>query len=100
MTVPTAEGPRFAVQVTDDNGALRRVLVLYRRVHSTSWSPLDLTYDIETKTATGALPRQNGTIEFVVQAVDGTGNVSIALDHGNPWTAQFTQRLYLPTVRR
>lgn len=43
----------------------------------------------------------NGPIEYLVQAVNGTGNVALALDHGNLF--QGTKpglMIYLPIILR
>ena len=42
-----------------------------------------------------------GPVEYFVQAVDPTGNVALALDHGNPFQAQPANTiLYRPLIVR
>ncbi len=78
---------RFRAQVSDDSKAVQRVVVLYRTTTTARWSKAELTYNAATGWAEGSVPRITGTIEYVVQAVDATGNVAMALDHGNPFQA-------------
>jgi hypothetical protein len=68
-----------------------RVVVLYRHVNHNSWSRVDLDYNPTTEVASRsvAVP-QNGQYEYFVQAVDVAGNVSAALDHGNPYVVEVT----------
>jgi Ca2+-binding RTX toxin-like protein len=50
-----------------------------------NWSHLDLIYDPATGVATGSVPAVAGSVEYFAQAVDDTGNVTLALDHGLPY---------------
>ena len=72
----------FEVVVTEDESDLSRVVLLYREVDAYEWQLLDLTYSIDTETATGAV-YVPGEIEYIVQAVDSSGNVAYGLDFGN-----------------
>jgi hypothetical protein len=77
---------QFRVRVDDDSGRVSRVVVLYRALGSHTWSKAELVYDAATGWAEGKVGPATGPIEYVVQAVDATGNVALALDHGNPFT--------------
>src|SRR5262249_42869158 len=70
---------RFEVQVSDDSGTVARVVVLYRALTSTSWSRLELRYTPATGWAAGTGAAFSGPIEYIVQAVDASGNVALAL---------------------
>jgi hypothetical protein len=59
-----------------------------------------LTYNPLTQHATGSVPGLGGQFEYFVQAVDPTGKVALALDHGLPLQAQAKYNLFLPLVRR
>jgi hypothetical protein len=72
----------FNVQVEDNNGVIHRVVVLYRDTAVSAWTSLDLTYDPDTGYASGSIPAISNTVEYFVQAVDDTGNVATALNHG------------------
>ena len=74
---------------------------MYRTLDSMTWSKVELTYDAATGWATGKTSHATGPIEYFVQAVDTTGNVALALDHGNPF--QGTKpglMIYLPIILR
>ncbi|MCA9970479.1 MAG: cadherin-like domain-containing protein, partial [Anaerolineales bacterium] len=71
----------------DDAGAVRRVLLLYRETAVSTWTAVELPLDPATGRAAAFLPPAGGPIEYVVQAVDASGNVALALDHGSPFTA-------------
>ncbi|VAW35940.1 hypothetical protein MNBD_CHLOROFLEXI01-4835 [hydrothermal vent metagenome] len=76
----------FRVQVTDDSGKIERVVMLYRELPSTTWKLAELTYDPLTQEASGTVTVPlNTEVEFFAQAVDGNGNVSVALSHGLPY---------------
>ncbi|MBC8076721.1 MAG: hypothetical protein H7Y32_11655, partial [Chloroflexales bacterium] len=92
-------GVRFQIQADDDNGAIARVVVLYRRADATNWTRIDLPYDSDTGYAAGVAPVQGKEIEYIVQAVDATGNVALALDHGSPFQVPLA-RVVLPVVAR
>jgi hypothetical protein len=74
------------------------VVVLYRALTSNTWSKAELSYDAGSGTATGSVAGVAGAAEFIVQAVDNTGNVAYALDHGAPFQAIYP--VFLPLVRR
>ena len=91
----------FHVQVTDDSGAIHRVVTLYRELPSTTWKLAELAYDPETQVATGTVTVPLDTeIEYFAQAVDGSGNVSVALSHGDPYFAGKAEpvMIYLPVA--
>ena len=93
---------RFRVQVTDDSWKIQRTVVLYRTLSSGSWSRVELSYDPITGWAMGVVPPVQGPIEYFAQAVDPTGNVALALDHGNPFrevvAGKVSYEVYLPIV--
>ncbi|MBP7691021.1 MAG: hypothetical protein KA764_03850, partial [Anaerolineales bacterium] len=92
----------FQVLVTDDRGSVARVVVLYRPLSSGTWTKLDLPYDAASRTAAlnTALPLE--PVEFVVQAVDATGNVALGLDHGQAFVAPTAApvKIYLPLINQ
>ncbi len=76
-------------------------MVLYRRAGVNSWSRVDLAYDPHSGWATGGVAMAPGPIEYFVQAVDPTGNVALALDHGNAFTqVRRGTAVFLPLIRR
>ena len=94
----------FRVMLTDDDALLGgkgpRVLVLYRNAASNTWHSTELSYDSLTGWARGTIA-QSGQVDYFVQAVDASGNVALALDHGNPFTVGIAGNvLYLPVVKR
>ena len=91
----------FQVRASDDSGSIARVTMTYRRLSSNTWSSLDLVYDPATGWATGKVPTINEPIDYFVQAVDPSGNVALAVNHGVPYT--FVRNgpfVYLPLTRR
>ncbi|MCA9956392.1 MAG: hypothetical protein KC434_16805, partial [Anaerolineales bacterium] len=91
----------FHVQVTDDSGAMHRVVMLYRELPSTTWKLAELTYDPQTQVATGLVSvPMNTEIEYFAQAVDPSGNVSVALSYGVPYFASKASPafIYLPVA--
>jgi hypothetical protein len=89
--------------VDDDSGEILRTVVLYRRMGDNFWTLAELTYDPDTGWAEGTVPAVDGPIEYFAQAVDPTGNVALALDHGNPFrelTDGQPLRIYLPVALR
>ncbi|MCP4421486.1 MAG: hypothetical protein GY805_33160 [Chloroflexi bacterium] len=78
----------FHMQVTDDSGEIERVVILYRELPATTWQLAELTYNSQTQEATGAIfVPLDIEIQYFAQAVDGSGNVSVALSHGLPYFA-------------
>ena len=75
----------FSVVVEDDIGATPRVVVLYYELPSMTWQKLELTYHPNSQMAMGSVTATNEVMGYFVQAVDGNGNVMVALDHGNEW---------------
>jgi len=70
--------------ITDD-GIVGRVVVLWTyAIGDTSWELVDLAYDPVSGKWTGDLPQLTGgqKVEFIVQAVDGAGNVGLATNKG------------------
>jgi hypothetical protein len=86
----------FRVQVSDTNG-ISRVVVLYRPMTGTTWLKAELPYSTTTGFATGSAAFVSGPIEFLVEAVDPSGNVGYLLDHGNPLTGATTNN-FSPTA--
>ena len=74
--------------------------LLYWLVGTNAWTKAELTYNPATQQATGTLAGLNGPIEYFAQAVDPSGNVALALDHGNAFTQVSALNLYLPLIRR
>jgi hypothetical protein len=74
---------------------------LYRGVSSNTWQQTELTYSPSLELAFGSVPSLGEPVEYIAQAVDPTGNVSLALDHGNPFTiGAGNTKVYLPLVAR
>jgi len=98
----SVNGARFRVRAEDESGPLMRVVVLYRRPEVNTWSMLDLACDPGTGWAAGEVKGFDGPIYYLAQAVDATGNVALALDHGQAFSGVVAHRnsLYLPTVLR
>jgi hypothetical protein len=86
----------FDVLVTDQESPIDRVVVLYRLQGSHTWQLLDLTYDPLTQIACGAA-EITVPYEFLVQAVDLSGNVSLALNHGFGFNGDLWA-LHLPVI--
>ncbi len=85
QTVENAGNFEFTVDLSDNDSGVHRVLVLYRDMTANSWTGVDLTYNPNSGLATGSVPVTGGTVEYFIQAVDQTGNVSLVLDHGVPF---------------
>jgi hypothetical protein len=98
--VRAGNGIRFEVLATDDSGQVTRVVVLYRAVGTNAWSNVEPTYDPATQTALATVAGLGTNIEYFAQAVDPSGNVALALDHGNAFTEVTFNILYLPLIRR
>jgi hypothetical protein len=77
----------FEVRTSDDSLMVTRVVVLYAGMNDTAWRRAELTWDAGTGIASGSVTPLGGRIFYIVQAVDGSGNVSAALDHNNPFVA-------------
>jgi hypothetical protein len=93
---------QFRVQVEDDSGEIERAVVLYRPLASAIWSRCELSHSVATGWAEGSAAPVSGPIEYFAQAVDSTGNVALATDHGNPFHEVKVYRsiVYLPLVLR
>jgi hypothetical protein len=98
--VEAGEEVAFRVQVEDESGTVSRVVMLYREGDETVWSKAELVYNPGTGWATGSVPAPSGTFYYFAQAVDGTGNVTLALDHGRAYTGLSAEdhKVYLPVV--
>ncbi|MBP7694544.1 MAG: hypothetical protein KA764_21665, partial [Anaerolineales bacterium] len=91
----------FEAAVTDDSGSVARVVVLYRPLTSSTWRKAELSYSAATGRASGQVSEVWGAYEFFGQAVDATGNVALALEHGTPFQgAPSLANVYLPLVQR
>jgi hypothetical protein len=84
----------FAATVTDEGSGVQRVVVLYRPTSGQTWHLLDLTHDPHSHLASGSAAI-NGPFEYAVQAVDGSGNVSLALDYGGGFGGNVPAMWYL-----
>jgi hypothetical protein len=95
--ISNSVGLRFEVwgddraESADQMSGVSRVIVLYRLGAETTWRKAELTYTEPTADSIGmavgtVAPLTGETIEYFAQAVDGAGNVALALDHGNPFT--------------
>ena len=93
-------GIAIQVGVNDAEGEIQRVVVLYRQAGS-AWQTADLAYSAATSSAIGTL-LGSGSFEYIVQAVDGAGNVGLALDGGLPFSATSLDQLkvYAPMLVR
>ncbi len=80
-------------------GEVKRVIVLYRRLDQPAWKRLDLTYNINNDVWFATTP-DNGVMEYFIQAVDAAGNVTTALDYGNPFKIVTPWKMMLPVVMR
>jgi len=100
--IDAGDGITLRVQVEDESGAISRVVVLYREENVTTWSKAELTYDPGTGWATGSAGEPSGEFYYFAQAVDGTGNVTLAMDHGRAFTGVRREEhdVYLPLVLR
>jgi hypothetical protein len=84
----------FEALVTDDGSAIERVVVMYRPLNQHTWHLLDLAYDPATQLATGSTGI-GAPFEYVVQAVDNSGNVAIALDYGGGFGSDLPEMWYI-----
>jgi hypothetical protein len=85
-SVPSSTGITVTVALSETEGLVERATVLYRATTSNRWQTLELSYNSAKGEAVGLI-RGNGSFEFIVQAVDNSGNVAIALDSGLPFAA-------------
>jgi len=104
--ITTAVGIQFGVRVDDEESGIQRIVILYRQVDENEWSSVDLTYDNEQGWGMMEVIPTLGEIEYIAQAVDWAGNVSIAYDNGNAFKIvspngdiPFTY-LYLPVIMK
>jgi len=100
--IEAAGDVRFRVRAEDDSGSVMRVVVLYRDPGVSTWSMLELSYDPGTGWAEGLVTGLGESIQYLAQAVDSTGNVALALDHGQAFgsVAIDFEFVYLPAVLR
>ena len=92
----------FVVQTTDDTGPVRRVVVLYRALHTNYWSRLELNWQPSSGLASGSVASPGGLVEYFVQSADQAGNVAVAFGGGgNAFQMDGgPNKTYLPLVRR
>ncbi|MFL5955433.1 MAG: PxKF domain-containing protein [Gaiellaceae bacterium] len=78
-TSPTPATVAFAVDVTDNTGAdgVKRVVALYRDSSTNTWRSTDLSRTGTTTRWSGSGPFGGGTVEWYIQAADGSGNVGV-----------------------
>jgi hypothetical protein len=92
-------GMIFRVRVEDDSWSVARVVVLYRESSSNTWAKVELPYSAGAEWAEATVSGLGSEIEYFVQAVDPTGNVALALDHGHAYsTVGREERVYLPLI--
>ena len=90
---------RISAVVNDDSGQAPTVVLLYRALDSRTWLSATLPYSATTQPASLTINGVRKPVEFFIQAVDGSGNVALALDHGNPYQVTVF-KVYLPLVRK
>jgi hypothetical protein len=96
-TVNSSTHVTFTAVITDDGGSVARAVALYRPLSGRTWTRVELAIDPATGLAQGSAPAPGESFEYFVQAVDPTGNVALALDHGLPFRsliAQFGSAIY------
>jgi hypothetical protein len=100
--IESAGDVEFRVRAEDDSGSVMRVVVLYRDPVVSTWSMLELSYDPGTGWADGLVTGLGDSIHYFAQAVDPTGNVALALDHGQAFDSvpADLESVYLPAVLR
>ena len=81
--------PRFDVQVSAAAAPVREVLVLYTDgVHPGTWTPGTLSSaNGQTWTGTGTTTIPSGQVQYIVQALDGAGNVAVSNNEGTAFNA-------------
>jgi hypothetical protein len=89
---------RFRIQVDDNSGSIQRAVMLYRALNTNTWSRAELAFNQTTGWAEGQVGSLQGPFEYFAQAVDLTGNVTLALDRGNPFRYAPVYKIYLPLV--
>jgi hypothetical protein len=102
IAVQADDGVTFRVQVEDDSYVVSRVVVLYREAGDNTWSKVELIYNPNTGWAEATVAGLGDTdIYYFAQAVDATGNVALAMDHGLAYTGVNTDHfVYLPLIVR
>jgi len=66
----------FAVDVEDNAAAgVKRIVALYRA--GGAWTSIELSHGSTRWSGAGPLPAGNTTVEWFIQAVDGSGNVAV-----------------------
>ena len=78
VSSPTASTVSFAADITDNSGVggVKRVVALYRD-ESGSWQSIDLSHVAGSTRWSGAGPLTGTSVEWFIQAVDGSGNVGV-----------------------
>ena len=90
---------KFQMQVEDDSGSVERAVVLYREEGDYVWCKVELPCDAATGWAEGSGGQASAPIYYFAQAVDPTGNVALALDHGKPFQRmENVAPIYLPLI--
>lgn len=84
----------FEALVTDEGSDIERVVVLYRPFNGRTWHLLDLAYDPVSQVAVGSTA-VGAPFEYLVQAVDTSGNVAMALNHGGGFGGDLPAVWYL-----
>ena len=81
--------PSFDVQVSAAAAPVRDVLVLYTDgVHPGTWTPVTLSStNGQTWTGTGTTTIPSGQVQYIVQALDGAGNVAVSNNEGTAFNA-------------
>ena len=85
----------FRVLVQDEAG-VERVVVTYSE-DGEQWRSVELDYDATTGLWETSLAGVGGWVSYLVQAVDGAGNVAITANKGLLFEAQ-ERAVYLPFV--
>lgn len=116
--ISSTEGLDFVVWLDDTaedddpTASIARVVMLYQLDDETTWRKAELTYEPNPNGVGRAVgrvaPLTTGRISYFAQAVDRTGNVALALQHGAPFTAveivtpvePAGATIYLPLVLR
>jgi Bacterial Ig-like domain (group 3) len=84
----SASATSFVVQVSPAAAPVRQVLVLYTDgAHPGAWTAVSLSSsNNQTWTGSGA-PTPSGQVQYIVQALDGAGNVAVSNNEGTAFNA-------------